>query len=114
MGYRLEISKIVYTGDCGGKLFGYISEEELHNCKSWQWLRDRWRIEGTEDVLDDVWDYGISHGTFLSGSDYKEFIKLYIKDYNKYSPYGGKLTLDNFKDSLKVAKEYGNLYIEWG
>ena len=38
MGYRLEIYKAEYTY-CGGKLFGYINEEDLPRCKSWIWLK---------------------------------------------------------------------------
>ena len=110
MGYRLEIPKLEYTGDCGGKLFGYISDEQLHDCKSWQWLKEhRYLDEETEDI----WNYGIDHGVCLFGPYYEEFIKLYIEDYNKYSPYGNKLSLDDFEQTLNLAKKYESLYIEW-
>ena len=111
MGYRLEVSKIEYTGDCGGKLFGYISEENLHKCKSWQWLKDKGYLK---EGLEDVWDYGITHGTLLPGPEYKEFIKLYIEDYNKYNQYNNKLSLSDFEKTIKLADAYEDLYIEWG
>jgi len=111
MGYRLEVWQMKYSGDCGGKLYGYISSEELHKCKSWQWLRDNGYLkEGTEDN----WDYDDEHRCVLDGEDFKTFIKLYIKDFNKYSPYGSKLILDDFKASLDLAKKGEFLVIEWG
>ena len=108
MGYRLEISEVKYTdGDCGGKLFGYISEEELHKCKSWRWLKDHGYINSDDE---DCWDYGASHQTVLWAHEFKEFIKLYIDDYNKYGQYGHQLSLDDFKNSLKAEQ----VLIEWG
>lgn len=107
MGYRLEISEVKYTGDCGGKLFGYISKEELHKCKSWRWLKDHGYITGEDEEL---WDYGFSHQSVLFADEFKEFIKLYIDDYNKYGQYGRQLSLDDFKKSLKAEQ----VLIEWG
>lgn len=106
MGYRLEISEVNYTGDCGGKLFGYISEEELHKCKSWQWLKDHGYLDGEDE---DLWDYRFTHQSVLFADKFKEFIKLYIDDYNKYSQYGRQLSLDDFKKSLKAEQ----VLIEW-
>lgn len=107
MGYRLETSEVKYTGDCGGKLFGYISEEELHKCKSWKWLKDHGYIDEEDE---DLWDYSFSHQTVLFQEEFKEFIKLYIDDYNKYGQYGLQLSLDDFNKSLKA----GQVLIEWG
>lgn len=106
MGYRLEISEVKYTGDCGGKLFGYIDEEELHNCRSWKWLKRRGYIDKEEK---DLWDYGFYHQTVLFRDEFREFIKLYIDDYNKYNHYGHKLSLDDFANSLKAEQ----VLIEW-
>lgn len=96
MGYRLEISKVGSIA-CGGKLYGYISPETLHECKSWQWLRDHDRLEKEDQ---DLWDYGYDHEMLLFKDEFKEFIELYIEDYNKYAPYGGKLSLDDFDEAL--------------
>lgn len=96
MGYRLEISKLT-PSDCGGKLFGYISDEDLHTCKSWKWMKDKCFLE---KEYEDCWDYDFSHQMQLNRYAYKEFIKLYIEDYNRLSPYGNTLSLDDFKDSL--------------
>ena len=105
MGYRLEVSSVVYS-DCGGKLFGYISDEEMHNCKSWQWLKNK---ELLTEYNQDLWDYGIPHTVRLWHNDFEEFIKLYIEDYNKYSPYHNTLSLDDFKKSLSADE----VIIEW-
>ena len=106
MGYRLEISEVKDNGDCGGKLFGYINNEELHKCKSWQWLK---KHEYITDEDEDCWDYGFDHQIVLWPDQFKEFIELYIDDYNKYSQYGNKLSLDDFRKSLKFEK----VLIEW-
>lgn len=105
MGYRLEVSK-VESSDCGGKLFGYISDEALHSCKSWKWLKEKGYIDEEDE---DMWDYGASHQTLLWSDEYEEFIKLYIEDYNTYSPYGNTLSLNDFKGSLSADK----VLIEW-
>lgn len=109
MGYRLEISRKVYA-DCVGKLFGYISDDKLHKCKSWHWLKDNHYFDD-EPELQDVWDYGITHYAELTHDEFKEFINLYIEDYNKYSPYDYHMSLDDFKD---VLTEPSFIIIEWG
>lgn len=105
MGYRLEISKLEYA-DCGGKLFGYISEEELHTCKSWKWLKDHLHLD---EETEDCWDYYCPHETVLLNDDFREFITLYIDDYNRLSPYGNTLCLDDFKESLSADR----VFMEW-
>lgn len=44
MGYRLEFRNPnqhdEFVPDCGGKLFGYIENDELEKCKSWQWIKN--------------------------------------------------------------------------
>ena len=105
MGYRLEISANIST-DCGGKLYGYISEEDLHTCESWKWLKEHHYLHEYEE---DLWDYGIEHRILMNRSEFKEFITLYIKDYNRLSPYGNKLSISDFNRSL----EYERLNVEW-
>lgn len=105
MGYRLEISASIST-DCGGKLFGYISEEDLHTCESWKWLKEHHYIDEKDENL---WDYGFDHHILMNRDEFKEFIALYIKDYNRLSPYGNKLSICDFKESLK----YEWLNVEW-
>lgn len=96
MGYRLEISKVTSLA-CGNKLYGYIDPETLHKCKSWQWLDEHGYLDPNEK---DKWTYGYSHEMLLLKDDFEEFIKLYIEDYNKYAPYGGELSLDDFDEAL--------------
>lgn len=103
MGYRLEISKVEYQTS-GGKLFGYIEDEELHKCKSWQWLRDRNYV----DTENDIWGYGYEHTTLLAKEDYRQFIQLYIEDYNKYQGLD-LMKLEDFEETLK--SEY--ILLEW-
>ena len=100
MGYRLEVYKLEHA-ESGGKLFGYISDEELHTCKSWKWLKDKGLLE---EGLEDAWCYGITHAQDLFHDDYLEFIKLYIEDYNRLSPFGSHLTLEDFSKSLAAGE----------
>lgn len=103
MGYRLEISKVEHLTS-GGKLFGYLNTEDLHNCKSWQWLRDKNYV----DAKNDIWDYSYNHATLLTKKDYRQFIELYIEDFNKH--YGlDSLKLEDFKETSDA--EY--IVIEW-
>lgn len=103
MGYRLEISKVEHV-ESGGKLFGYIEDEELHKCKSWQWLRDR----NYFDTKNDVWGYGYEHTILLDEEDYRQFIELYIEDYNKH--FGLDLMkLEDFEETF--GSEY--VLLEW-
>lgn len=97
MGYRLEISPVGSIA-CGGKLYGYISPETLHECKSWQWLRDHDQLEKEDQ---DLWDYGYDHKMILFKDEFKEFIELYIEDYNKHNPYHCQLELADFEKALK-------------
>ena len=74
MGYRLEVSKIDYVY-CGGKLYGYVSEEKLKQLKSYQWLLKKGYIDG-----DEYWSYGCNPQIVLRASEFREFMKLYIDD----------------------------------
>lgn len=108
MGYRLEFynpnQHDEYVPDCGGKLFGYIENDELEKCKSWKWLKDNgffssksyeWKDDGNghyiridkeynDEVYPYLWTYGYEHKMFLSHDKFKEFIELYIDDWNRY------------------------------
>lgn len=107
MGYRLEVSKVVYTGCCGGKLYGYIDDETLRQCKSWQWLKRK----GFIDEFDEFdWDYGFEHRFVLSNNEFKEFIKLYINDKKKFGLHYQQAlgeSLEDYKDVLKILKNKG-------
>lgn len=80
MGYRLEIYKIEYVA-CGGKLYGYVEDETLEKCKSWKWLLEKRYIDDEDKYF---WDYCANHDICLYGDDLKEFISLYLEDYEKY------------------------------
>lgn len=108
MGYRLEFynpnQHDEFVPDCGGKLFGYIENEELEKCKSWQWLKangfflrktyvyekdengNDMRIDKTyyDENYPYLWTYGYEHKMYLSHDKFKEFITLYIEDWNTY------------------------------
>lgn len=107
MGYRLEIYKAEYL-ECGGKLFGYISDEDLHKCKSWLWLKRRGFLHEDDDEL---WDYGATHEVLLFGDDYKKFIDLYIEDYIKYG-YNNPDTIKNLRLTQK-CKDLDSFVIAW-
>lgn len=94
MGYRLELHRVI-PAESGGKLYGYVSQEYLESLESWKWLKEKMYIEGDEE-----WDYGCENMVELPPYEFKTFIELYIKDYNKY--YGEeRLTMDHFKESLE-------------
>lgn len=111
MGYRLEFynpnQHDEFVPDCGGKLFGYIEDEELEKCKSWQWLKANgffmhksytWKDNGNgakerytrvdrehyDETYAYSWTYGFDHKMYLSHDKFKEFITLYIEDWNTY------------------------------
>lgn len=86
MGYRLEVSEVKPT-ICGGKLYGYVEDEELKELKSYKWLEKNGYVKGGED-----WDYGFNPKIELSPKEFKEFFDLYREDYKK--TYGCEVTLD--------------------
>ena len=121
MGYRLEFTnpnrpeQIIHS--CGGKLFGYIENDILEKCKSWNWLKehgffceiiskyeDGKQIEIREynEVYSYCWDYGVDHKMFLSKEQFKEFITLYIEDRNTYWASGWSDSLENYSDALDL------------
>ena len=109
MGYRLEIYKKEHFA-CGGKMFGYMSPDDLPKCKSWCWLRDNGYIDEDDE---DCWDYSFSHTTELWGDRYKQFIKLYLEDYIKYG-YNCQDTIDELKKTIIETKDTDQIIIEWG
>lgn len=108
MGYRLEIYKAEYTY-CGGKLFGYISEENLPKCKSWLWLKKHLYIEEDDAYF---WDYGADHTTMLYGREYKEFIYLYLEDYKKYG-YNNSDTIKELEKSIDYCDDNDVMVLRW-
>lgn len=114
MGYRLEISKIEPCCD-GGKLYGYIDEEDLRKCKSWKWLKEKGCFVDFDGDDDDdyatLWDYGVDHRIVMYPEDFEEFIKLYIEDKKKYGPYHqyGEC-LEDYAEALKSQHK---VLIEW-
>ena len=92
MGYRLEIYEMKYKA-CGGKLYGYVDIETLEKCKSWKWLMNRGYINEDNNY---TWYYYANHDICLFGDDLKEFLKLYLEDYEKYG-----YNCDDTKEELK-------------
>lgn len=90
MGYRMTVinpenrSIIVDS-----KLYGYITEDEMRQCKSLQWLLDHKLVEGYDKRVispynPDFWDYGYYNTMYLSKEQYEEFIPLYVEDRSKF------------------------------
>lgn len=84
MGYRLEIHKSKYTGFSGGKLYGYIDTDKLKELKSFRWLVDRYYLEENDA---NRFNYGFNPKIVLEDKDFKEFMKLYEEDFEKYYSY---------------------------
>lgn len=108
MGYRLKIYRADYAC-CGGKLFGYISEEDLPKCKSWVWLNKHGYLYEEDKYC---WDYCIEHTTMLYGDDYREFMDLYIKDYKKFG-YNNPETIKELTDSIDKTNDSDVMIIRW-
>lgn len=110
MGYRLEISKIKYTGVCGGKLYGYTDDETLHKMKSYEWLKKNEYIEG-----DECWGYGFNPQIVLNKEDFIEFVKLYNEDLNNfYDCYNEKDWFINNEEIIKLMNDDSKKILEWG
>ena len=129
MGYRLEFynpnQHDEFVPDCGGKLFGYIEDEELEKCKSWQWLKangfflrktyvcekdengNYMRVDKTyyDENYPYLWTYGYEHKMYLSHDKFKEFIELYIEDWNTYrrpQTSCDEMTIDEYAYTLSL------------
>lgn len=124
MGYRLEFKnpnhpeEFIYA--TGGKLFGYIDDCELENCKSWQWLKENGFFDDVktvrdftkheshverkyDDVYAHLWTYGSEHEMFLSQMKFREFISLYIEDRNRFMSEGRWTdSLENYSEVLSL------------
>ena len=115
MGYRLEISKIEYTGVSGYKLYGYINEEELKKLKSFRWLVEKDFID--ED--DTYWGYNYNPQIILNSNEFIEFVQLYNDDLNKYYKelgYDSGYIKDSFinnTDMKELLKSNNKKLLEW-
>lgn len=107
MGYRLEISKIEHSA-CGGKLYGYIPDNELKNLKSYKWLLVHRYITGTDE---EYWDYGLSPTIILSNIEFKEFIRLYNEDFKEYNDFD---IIESSKEMQELIESNENKFLEWG
>lgn len=88
-------------------LFGYISKAEQEQCKSWQWLKEHYK----DEFSDIDYFYNIPVEITMGVETFNDFIKLYIEDYNKFSPFKQRLTLKNFEDELKPGDD---VLVRWG
>ena len=124
MGYRLEFKnpnhpeEFIYAE--GGKLFGYIDNDKLKNCKSWKWMRKngffddvkrKWNPSKQEydiernydDTFSHSWTYGCEHEMFLSQTKFREFIALYIEDRNNFMGNGVWTdSIENYSEVLSL------------
>lgn len=110
MGYRLEVSTIKYCC-CGGKLYGYISDDDMKKCKSWKWLVKNGYAEMSEDFGIPFYEYDAPNYTVLTKREFEEFIKLYIDDKKKYGTYH---QIGENIDEYKEALQSNYVLIEWG
>lgn len=127
MGYRLEFKNPnqpdEWVQDCGGELYGYV-DVDFEKLKSWNWMKENgfflrktytWKEDGknapilTQVTEDDeyqyIWTYGYEHKMFLSHDKFKEFIELYIDDWNTYRKQPGdeyEMTIDEFAFTLSL------------
>ena len=86
MGYRLDIKMVgkAQPKFYGTKLYGYTEEEQL---KSYQWLMSHKYLEPLLKDGHYIWTYYFDNPIVMHVKEFKEFVKLYNEDYNKYSPY---------------------------
>lgn len=111
MGYRLDVVAVGRDENfCCGKLFGYVSEEEL---LSYKWLSDN-------NYIDEYtcFDYGCSGNILLESHELKEFLSLYVKDLESNDfGYSNKRLIEDIIEYIKTLEhdEYPHLYVLiWG
>lgn len=110
MGYRMYAYPVFGEGECGGKLYGEIEEEVLHNLPSWKWLVSHGYVDNSDGV--DFCSCGGYNHTIMFKDEFLEFIKLYVDDFNEYwkpKAKEGKLSLDDFEECLSAER----VCMEW-
>ena len=83
MGYRLTVETLEGHIIADSKLYGYIEENELKQCKSLQWLIKNHKLDDFDDPYT-MWDCNASAEQVLPIREFAEFIALYIIDRNRF------------------------------
>lgn len=112
MGYRLELSAVRYLDLLGTKLYGYVSDDTLHQMKSYQFLEKHGFVDG-----DEIWDYNFEGNFVLAPDEAREFLTLYKDDVNTYSEfYKDKKDFDWDGKWLEIEELLNNGYcilLQW-
>ena len=134
MGYRLEVeAKSVFKGKekgkkpfncwCGGKLYGYLENNNEHELESFQYLlklgkfkKEEKEIKMRYGVKNNTWpEYllwtdGIKHTIKLTHKQFLEFAEFYKRDLEKYYKYDINWIL---YDLVEFCKNKENKILEW-
>lgn len=134
MGYRLEVdTKLVSKGKqqgkepfnhwCGGKLYGYLDNDNEHQLESFNYLlklgkfnKEKKHIKKFYGVKDNswvdylIWDYGFEHKIELTHKQFLEFAEFYKRDLEKYYQYDINIILN---DLTEFCKNKENKILEW-
>ena len=105
MGYRLYVTDKRhpnYGEICLGKLFGYAQDEDL---KSLEYLIELGKVHEAE-----VWGDDFDHTIELSTEEYRQFVRLYKKDFRE--KWGYSMLKDGCFEEIYVS--VGPKTLEWG
>ena len=108
MGYRPEFKDTENPDLCfyGTKLYGYVNEKEL---SSYQYLLSIEKV-----TSDDIWDYAFPHEMVLTAEQFRVFMKLYEKDFDKEAGFEGCLAAyADYKNIEELLKTDSDKHIEW-
>ena len=110
MGYRLEVRKIENSSIRCGKLYGYTTDEELLQMKSYQWLSKKGFLRDLERE-NMKWFTWYNPQIILCPSEFKEFIMLYKQDFENYWKQPFTYYEENLKELLEIKCD---VLLEWG
>ena len=103
MGYRLTVENLNNEIIMDSKLYGYLEESELKQCKSLQWLIDHHKLDDMNDPYH-CWDWNCSAEQIMPRAEFCEFIVLYIIDANRFRfadrPLEYHLRVENFEEAF--------------
>lgn len=115
MGIRLnvEVQGHPELNFYGTKLYGYV---ELNKLESFKYFQNEFGLfEDTDTYLNFV-DAGLELGTdefILSADQFKTFIDLYIKDYEKYHIYDIAMDMKNAPELVRIINTDDPKIIKW-
>lgn len=107
MGYRPEF-KDLQNPDLlfyGTKLYGYVDESKL---QSYKYLLSIGKAEE-----DDLWDYPFEHEMILTAEQFRKFVDLYEKDFDRYGKFGPLSNYHDYSIIQKLKATESDKHIEW-